>query len=38
VQDAIAFAIFLTSFFGRKVEWRGKTYTVADGLLSQGRR
>ena len=38
VQDAIAFAIFLTSFFGRKVEWRGKAYTVADGLLSQGRR
>jgi ceramide glucosyltransferase len=38
VQDAIAFAIFLTSFFGREVEWRGKTYTVADGFLSQSRR
>ena len=38
VQDAIAFAIFLTSFFGREVEWRGKTYTVADGYLSQSRR
>ena len=38
VQDAIAFAIFLTSFFGREVEWRGKTFTVADGFLSQSRR
>jgi len=38
VQDAIAFAIFLTSFLGREVEWRGKSYTVADGALTQGRR
>jgi ceramide glucosyltransferase len=38
VHDAIAFAIFLTSFLGREVEWRGKTYTVAHGVLTQGRR
>lgn len=38
VQDAIAFAVFLTSFLGREVEWRGKSYTVADGVLTQSRR
>jgi ceramide glucosyltransferase len=38
VQDTIAFAIYLTSFFGREVEWRGKSYTVADRVLIQSRR
>jgi ceramide glucosyltransferase len=35
VHDAIAFAIFVTSFFGREVKWRGKSYSVADGVLTQ---
>ncbi len=38
LQDVIAFAVFLASFLGREVEWRGKSYTVADGVLTQGRR
>jgi ceramide glucosyltransferase len=36
VQDALAFAVFVTSFFGSAVEWRGKAYRVApDGALTE---
>ena len=39
VQDAISFAVFVASFFGTAVEWRGESYKVAaDGALTQRRR
>jgi hypothetical protein len=39
VRDIFAFAIFLASFIGRSVEWRGKGFHVAaDGALSAPKR
>jgi ceramide glucosyltransferase len=38
VHDLIAFAIYVTSFFGATVHWRGADYRVAaDGTLIEGR-
>lgn len=37
VQDLIAFGVYLTSFFGATVHWRGADYRVtADGTLFEG--
>ncbi len=39
MRDIFAFAIFLASFTGRSVEWRGKGFNVrADGALSAPKR
>jgi ceramide glucosyltransferase len=38
VHDLIAFAIYVTSFFGATVHWRGADYRVAaDGTLIEGQ-
>ena len=38
VQDLIAFGVYLTSFFGATVHWRGADYRVsADGTLLEGQ-
>ncbi len=38
VQDVIAFAIYVASFFGATVHWRGADYRVtADGTLIEGQ-
>jgi ceramide glucosyltransferase len=38
LQDLIAFAIFVTSFFGATVHWRGADFRVsADGTLLEGQ-
>jgi ceramide glucosyltransferase len=38
VHDIIAFAIYVTSFFGATVHWRGADYRVAaDGTLLEGQ-
>jgi ceramide glucosyltransferase len=37
-QDLIAFGVYVTSFFGAKVHWRGADYRVtADGTLLEGQ-
>ena len=37
LQDVIAFGIFVTSFFGATVHWRGADFRVsADGTLLEG--
>jgi ceramide glucosyltransferase len=37
LQDVIAFAVFVTSFFGATVHWRGADFRVsADGTLLEG--
>ena len=38
VRDIFAFAIFLASFAGRSVEWRGRGFRVAEGALSEHLR
>jgi ceramide glucosyltransferase len=38
VHDLIAFAVYVTSFFGATVYWRGADYRVAaDGTLLEGQ-
>ena len=38
VHDLIAFAVYVTSFFGATVHWRGADYRVtADGTLIEGQ-
>jgi ceramide glucosyltransferase len=38
LQDAIGFGIYVTSFFGATVHWRGADYRVtADGTLLEGQ-
>jgi ceramide glucosyltransferase len=38
LQDIMAFAIFVTSFFGATVHWRGADFRVlADGTLLKGQ-
>ena len=38
LQDVIAFAIYVTSFFGATVHWRGADYRVtAAGTLIEGQ-
>jgi ceramide glucosyltransferase len=38
VQDLIAFGVYVTSFFGATVHWRGADYRVtADGTLIEGQ-
>jgi len=38
LQDVIAFGIYVTSFFGARVHWRGADYRVtADGTLLEGQ-
>lgn len=39
VHDLIAFAVYVTSFFGATVHWRGADYRVtADGTLIEGQK
>jgi ceramide glucosyltransferase len=34
IRDLLSFAVFVTSFFGKTVKWRGSTYTVcSDGRI-----
>jgi len=38
LQDVIAFAVYMASFFGATVHWRGADYRVAaDGTLIEGQ-
>ena len=38
LQDIIAFGVYVTSYFGATVHWRGAHYRVlADGTLLEGR-
>lgn len=33
VRDALAFLIWLASFFSRRIQWRGREFAIADGKM-----
>jgi hypothetical protein len=38
LQDIVAFGVYVTSYFGATVHWRGAHYRVmADGTLLEGQ-